>query len=192
MMNKDYFLKVAPDRPFAYKEALKWGASHYLLKKACEKKKLKKLRHGYYQKIVEGYTDEMSFIEASCYMGVPSAICLLSALWFYNLSDEIPAQTWIMVPESKRSQESSIHLLRTREPLWDIGIIKHTLYWITSIERTIVDCLRYKHKIGREIGVKALKSYVGRDHKRMNQVYKMAQDMKFASQILPYLEILAI
>ena len=84
------------------------------------------------------------FQEACAYIGTPSAISLLSALSYYNLTDTIPNKIWLIVPISKRTRRRDLRLLRITNPHWDIGIDKKQGYWITSINRTLVDIFIYK------------------------------------------------
>jgi hypothetical protein len=60
------------------------------------------------------------------------AVCLLSALAFHGLTDEIPKKVWLLVPENKHSAHRDIRLLRSRNPHWKMGIDAQNGYRITN------------------------------------------------------------
>lgn len=137
------------------------------------------------------YTDlEKSYISASIRCATPSAVCLLSALEYYHLTGEITAQVWMMVPETKRVVSKDIKLLRCRDPQWKIGIEKHKDYWITTIERTLIDCVIYKKIVGSQVALEALKKAVGEKKVKLGKLYDLAKKMGVAHRLQPYIEIL--
>lgn len=98
------------------------------------------------------------------------AICLLSALDLYGLTEEIPREFWIAIPHSMRAPKiPAAHFVRFRN--MDLGRTTITLGGIKlSIfdkERTVLDAFRY---LDREVAIKALRSLVqqGMDYKKMS------------------------
>lgn len=138
------------------------------------------------------YTDEeKEYIMATIKCGSPSVICLLSALEHYHLTDIITKQTWVMVPESKRINDSRLRLIRSRNPHWTKGIKKNEDYNITTLERTLIDCLLHKRLIGSQVALAALKLAVSQKKIRIKDVIDLAKKMKVLHRIMPYLEVLA-
>lgn len=139
----------------------------------------------------DDYTSlEEQFIIASLKCGMPSAICLISALEQYNLTDLIPGKTWIMVPDSKRVSDQNIKVLRTRNPYWDIGIIKEKEYWITNIERTIIDCFVHAKLVGKNTAIEALKRAVNDLKIKPNKIFDMSVKLNAKHIVMPYLEMI--
>jgi predicted transcriptional regulator of viral defense system len=139
----------------------------------------------------DNYTSlEEQFIIASLKCGMPSAICLISALEQYNLTDLIPGKTWIMVPDSKRVSDQNIKVLRTRNPHWDIGIIKEKEYWMTNIERTIVDCFIHSKLVGKNTAIEALKRAVNDLRIKPNKIFDMSIKLNAKRIVMPYLEMM--
>ena len=124
-------------------------------------------------------------------MGKPSAICLVSALSVYGLTDVIPRKTWITVPATKRTQISSLKVLRQIDPQWNIGIEKKDGYMITSIERTLVESFCYKNMIGSNTPIEALREGIRQKLTTPSKVLDMAKKMGVVHRILPYLEAMA-
>ncbi len=137
------------------------------------------------------YNEENQFKVATLIVGEPSAICLLSALSVYDLTDEIPRQTWVTVPQSKRTREKSLKILRQVDPQWDIGIHKRNGYAITSIERTIVEAFFYKRMLGSNVAVHALREAVRKKLTTPSKVLDMAKKLGVVHSLLPYLEAMA-
>lgn len=138
------------------------------------------------------YTDsEKDYITATLKCGTPSAICLLSALEYYHVTDQIADKTWMLVLATKRVTSSRLRLLRTRNPQWNKGIQKNKDYWMTTLERTLIDCLLYRRLIGTQVALEALKYAVSQKKVKLKDILDLAKKMKVLHRILPYLEVLA-
>lgn len=153
---------------------------------------LERLTRGVYQvhnsdeKIVES-----QYQAATLRCRIPSCICLLSALDYYHLTDQIPKKTWILVPHNKRVQSNQLKLIRSRDPKWHIGISKGKTYWMTTLERTLVDCILYRRLIGSQIALEAVKRAMTQKKVKLGNLYDMAKKMKVEHRIQPYIEALA-
>ncbi|GAB4288065.1 MAG: hypothetical protein Kow0068_13840 [Marinilabiliales bacterium] len=137
-----------------------------------------------------------SFIDI--YMGVPRAvICLHSALSYYQLTTTVPSLVMVAIPReykppvfqyppvkyffySKKYYESGIEIVRT-----DSGIFK-----IYNKEKTIIDCFRYRNRLGEEVAVEGLKKYVLSKNKDLNKLFYYAREGKMFNIIKPYVEAL--
>lgn len=76
--------------PFSVAEAEEHGISRYQLSRLVKKGFLERLERGVYRVPAMDINEEDSFRTATLITGPVSAICLLSALCYYNLTDEIP------------------------------------------------------------------------------------------------------
>lgn len=152
---------------------------------------LDRLSRGVYQNSdINDTTGEDAYKVATIRCGTPSAICLLSALEHYHVTDQIPGQVWIMVPESKRVISKQLKLLRCRDPQWNIGIQKTKNYWITSLERTLTDCLLYKRLIGHQVALDALKRAISEKKTKLGNIYDLSKKMGIAHRIQHIIEVL--
>jgi len=95
------------------------------------------------------------------------------------------------VLRSARTSFKELRLLRSREPKWNIGIRKNRNYWITTPERTIVDCLIHRGRIGNQVALEALKRAVSQKKVKLGDVLDMAKKMGVEHRILPYIETLS-
>lgn len=125
---------------FSAREANELGLNAYRLKLLMQEGYIKKVSRGVYSKAEETFENEhLAF--ALAHLGEPSCICLLSALSFYNLTEEIPEKVWVYVSINKYSHLETLRTIRKRNPQWSIGIVEEEGVRITNIERTLVDCL---------------------------------------------------
>ena len=178
--------------PFTYKQALAVGLDFHTIRQLVVDEQCYTVAKGIYMPTNLEYTEENQYKAATLIVGELSAVCLISALSFYHLTDQIPRKTWLTVPHEKRTQVKNIKLLRLRHPNWDLGIIKHDGYSITSVERTLVDCFCFKTMIGVNIAIEALHEAVKKKITTGSKVLEMATQMGIVPKIQPYLESIAI
>ena len=190
-MSKTRIPSELKGRMFSTKEATRKGLTFYALRKMIEKGVVHKIARGLYQAAQADFSEGESFTAASLQIGTPNAICLVSALVYYQLADVIPKKVWMMVDASKRTKYRSIRLLRTRNPRWTIGIDKKKGYWVTSLERTLVDAIIYRNLIGTNVAMEALRKANRNSTVTLGRLVDMGKKLKAYHRIQPYLEALA-
>jgi predicted transcriptional regulator of viral defense system len=179
-------------KPFSYKDAVKEGLTKYELTKLMKKGVVERVSRGIYVSSNYDATDiEAQFYLAMMLCGQPSCICLLSALDFYHVTDQIPNKIWVMVQQTKRVQTDRLKLIRARKPQWNVGIDKTNNYWITTLPRTLVECLLYKKRIGSDIAINALKTALQNRKVKLQEVIRIANRLGVKQRIYPYIETLA-
>ena len=183
--------KALHEGPFTYKDACSYGLTQYKLQRLLEAEIIEKLEHGLYRSTGHDLSDEELYRRAIKKVGTPAAVCLLSALSHYDLSDSIPKQIWLMVPKEKRTKSRNIKLYRARDPHWEIGIISKDGYAITSLERTIVDALCLKKLLAGRLGIDALKAAISSKKTSPSKILDMARKLGLRHRILPYIEALS-
>ena len=153
---------------------------------------LERLSRGVYQISSADLGEKQELYQVATFRcGFPSSICLLSALEYYHLTDQVPKQTWVLVPESKRVIDGDLKLVRSRNPHWKIGIRKKKRYWITTLDRTLIDCIIYKRLVGNQVALSALKRAIAQNKTKPGALYDLAKKMSVAHRIRPYVEVLA-
>lgn len=180
-------------RPFSYQQAVELGLNKYALNKLIDEGLIERLEKGIYVPSDRDITEpEVQYQLAMLRCGEPSCICLLSALDYYHLTDQIPKKVWIMVPQNKRVQSSGLKLIRARNPQWDIGILQEEGYRITSIERTLVDCLLHKSRLGFPIPIESLKEALRQKKVKLNTILDMAVRLGVEHRVYPTIEALTL
>lgn len=180
-------------RPFSLKEALEAGLTKYAVRVLVEQGSLERISRGIYQAADKAMFElEDQYRSATLRCGLPSAICLLSALEHYHLTDLIPNKTWIMVPNEKRIRATELKLVRLRKPHWEIGIRKASGYWITSIDRTLIECLLQKRLFSSAEALSSIKQALAEKKTTLNNLFEIARKMKVIDRVLPYIQAFTI
>lgn len=131
---------------------------------------------------------------------VPKGIvCLISALDFHGLTTQIPHFVDIAYRRDWRTptvRHPPIKIFRYSEESYNLGVEHHVIDGISvaiySPEKTIVDCFKFRNKVGLNIAIEALKSYWLRKNKNpsVNAIMKYAKICRAEKIIRPYLESL--
>ncbi len=179
------------NRPFSYSEIKRLGMSQGQLNQLLKAEALYRIGHGVYILAGSDLSEDAQFRGATLRIDGPSAVCLLSALFYHGLTDEIPRKVWLLVPENKHTAHKDIRLVRSRNPQWGIGIEKNQGFSITSVERSLVDSLIMKRLLSVHIGVAALKVAVKTKKTTLDKVLKMAKLMDVEHRLSNYIEALA-
>lgn len=189
-MAEKYNLNKIGSSPVTRKELERLGISRNALDSLLKEEHLLRIGRGVYQLPSVELDNESLYRASTKRIKRQSAVCLISALSHYNLTDEIPKQTWLLVNAEGRSYHKDIRLYRSRNPNWKIGIVKADGYQITSLERTIVDAIKLKKKIGN-LGIEALKKALKEKLTTASKVMDIATKLNADELVLPYLQALA-
>lgn len=126
-----------------------------------------------------------------------SVVCLISALSYYNLTNEIAHYNYIAFKKGHRVPINSYPPIKTflfSESMFNIGIeeiklngIKVKIY---NPEKTLIDCFRYRNKIGLDIFLESLKIYFQKYKPNYLKLIEYAKICKVEKTIKPYLEMM--
>lgn len=128
---------------------------------------------------------------------IPAGVlCLVSALDVHGLTTQVPHVVQVAVPQGTtppRLDYPPIRIFWFRGRQYTDGIT-HCCYDGLSIpvynpEKTLVDCFRYRHKIGMETVMEALKVYL-QGTRQMDRLLSYAKNGRVARVMRPYLEAL--
>lgn len=146
---------------FTAAEAEKRGIPRHALLYLVKKGVLERVHAGAYRGCayepkVEFQWENLALIAASIPRGV---ICLISALCYHDLTDQVMREIWIAVPhESYPPKRPNTRIIRMR----NIGLGKTRIFLgeykvqIFDRERCIVDAFRY---LSKEIAIKSIQRY---------------------------------
>jgi len=125
-----------------------------------------------------------------------SVICLISALAHYELTTQVPHHIDIALPSHSHVPKVDGQPLRVfwyPERAYNAGIDTITLdrvqIRIYSPEKTIVDCFKYRNKIGLDVAVEALRNYRQKVRKLpVKKLLEYARVGRVENVMRPYLE----
>lgn len=131
---------------------------------------------------------------------VPKAvICLVSALAFHDLTDQLPPKVWIALGRKEwtpRVEYPPLRVARFSEHELGQGIETHKIEGvpvrITSITKTLVDAFRYRRDIGITVCVESLREALKARKATPAEISKQAVDSGVWKAMQPYLEALTI
>lgn len=174
---------------FTYQEALTYGLTKRKLERFVQHGEVQKISRGIYAITAAPADENPSFGIACKIVGFPCAICLWSALVYYDLTDEIDRKTWVMAPSNRRRTYINIRMVRVKNPQWNIGILREESYWITTLERTIIDCLVYHRFVGTMAATVALKRAIQAKMTNISNLIDMASRLGCLKKVYPRLEV---
>jgi predicted transcriptional regulator of viral defense system len=174
---------------FTSEEAVDRGIPRHALAYLEKRGDLERIYPGVYR--FSGYVPEVEFqwenlglIAAS----VPgSVICLISALVFYDLTDQVMREIWLAVQhESYPPKRPNTRIIRMRNI--DLGksciALGEYQVQIFDRERCIIDAFRY---LSKEIAIKALQRYFQSKAAKPNPKKLGAYAKKLRVNITPYI-----
>jgi predicted transcriptional regulator of viral defense system len=127
---------------------------------------------------------------------VPRAvICLVSALAYHDATTEIPHEVQIALPRGAKPPQLDHPPLRVflfSGPALTEGIAVVDLdgvdVRIYDLAKTVVDCFRFRNKLGVDVAVEALNLAVKRHGLKPADILGYARLCRIESVMLPYLE----
>jgi len=129
---------------------------------------------------------------------VPSGvICLISALSFHELTSQIPHFVYLAIPRNASRPQIDYPPLRCfwyPDSLMALGVeqgkVDHFGIKMFDREKTLIDCIRLRKRIGVGIAVEALKLYVQRSDTDINRLIDYSQIARVDHVLRPMLEVI--
>lgn len=173
------------------------GVSPQLLIKLQQAGRLVRVARGVYSLPDAPLTEHQSLVEV-CRRVPKAVICLLSALRFHELGSQAPHEVWLALPEGVRSPSvdyPALRIVRLRDAAYSEGIEtvmdEGAPIRVYGVDKTIADCFKFRHKIGLDVALEALKDAWQRRLVSMDELTHFARINRVERVMLPYLEALA-
>ena len=131
--------------------------------------------------------DDVDFKVACLKFGPRSAIGGLSALFHYGLTEQVPRQTWVLVPATVNTKEFRYRLNRTKSDL-TIGVVAKPGYRILTVERALLEGLRLATKIGERTAIGAVRKAFVQDLTTEAKLGRIAKELALISTIAKFSE----
>lgn len=172
---------------FTLAQANEIGISQQSLSKLVKQEKIKRVDRGIFLHPEANLDREYDFQIACAKLGSDAVIGGLSALFYYNLADQVPKQTWVLVPPHKITSKRAYRLIRTQIPL-DKGVVIGNGYKIVSIERAIAEGFKLASKIGERTAIKACRKAIQQKQTTLKKIGVTAKELGLDSYITKYFE----
>ena len=182
---------------FRPRDVLPLGVTYYQLQRLVAEGRVEKAGPGLYR-LAEAEATEMETI-AMVAAAVPRAIvCLVSALRVHEIGTQSPRQGWLAIDRKARKPmrlPAAARIVRFSGQMLTYGVVTQSLQdvrvRITSPARTVIDCFRYRNKIGLDVAMEALRDAVRSRTAMVSEIDRAAEVCRIRTVIAPYLEALS-
>ena len=122
-------------------------------------------------------------------------ICLISALQFHELTVQVPVALWMAIERTAwrpRIQRPPMKFVRWTKRFLEGGIVRHRIEGIsvpiTDPTRTVVDCFRYRNKVGMDVALEGLREALRQRRCTPDDLWRHAKPARVWSVMRPYVE----
>ena len=173
------------------------GVSRAAIARLVEGGQLDRVGRGLYVPTGAKLTEHHSLVEAA--KRVPAGVvCLLSALRFHGLTTQNPHEVWLAIDVKARKPTTDwppLRIVRFSGKALTYGVDERMIEGvdvrITSKEKTVADCFKYRNKIGIDVALEALRDYLRSKRRSVDALMMAAEASRVTNVMRPYLEALA-
>ncbi len=188
---------LAENKKFITTAELKdMGYSYYKIGKLEKDGLLRRVNRSTYENLFyKG--DENDFFSAEAFVPY-GVICLMSAARYYELTNFLPDSVDVAVERKKKvvtlPDWPEIKIFYFAPARMDLGVTEvredDNVFHIFDIEKTVVDIIYYRNKIGIEETSEVLKNYLKRRDRQIDRLYAYAKRLRCEKIVRTYLEVL--
>ena len=175
-------------------EALDLGIHPRTLYRLRDSGKVIRVSRGVYRLATRSPLSQPDLVTVA--LRVPRAtVCLVSALSHHDATDEVPHEVQIALPRRTKAPRLDFPPIRV---FWFSGAaLMEGIELVTidgvdvrvyNLPKTVVDCFRFRNKLGLDVAVDALNQAVKRRRVRPADILRYARLCRVERVILPYLE----
>lgn len=182
---------------FRSKEAVAAGISWRDLYALRDEGDVLELSRGLFQLADTAGIGNIDFV-AVCARAPHGMIALASALSYWDLTDDIPSQVHLAVPEGSHRPTidhppTKIHVFRAGT--FDLGRIEvreesGERFWLTDRERTVVDAFRLRHRLGEDEANRALRRYLAQPRPKLARLADLSRQLRVSTPVRSALRVL--
>lgn len=166
------------------------------LSRAVGSGELLRISRGLYQGPESGGETDINLAEVTS-RAPRAVICLVSALAWHNLTDQLPRKVWFAIGSkdwSPRLSYPPVRVVRFREPYYSEGVETHhiggTDVRIYSVAKSLADAFRNPGLVDRSVAIESLKAALDQRKARPAELLAAASRYGAAKVMAPYLEAL--
>ncbi len=127
---------------------------------------------------------------------IPNAtMCLLTALHLHDIGTQLPHEVWIALDRKARKPArppARLRVVRFSGAMLTYGVVGRSAlgvpFRITSPARTVVDCFRYRNKLGLDIALEALHDVLRSRAASVDEIMRAAEVCRARTVMRTYLE----
>ncbi len=171
-----------------------YGIPREYLRQLYEAGQLDRAGRGLYVLADAEVTENHTFAQAA--KRIPKGvISLLSALRFHELTTQLPFEVWMTI-EAKawrpKVDRPRIRFMRSSGKAFTQGIVIHNIEGVSvkiyNPAKTVVDCFKYRNKIGLDVAIEALRDCITQRKCTMDELWVYAKICRVTNVMRPYME----
>ena len=172
------------------------GYSYYKIGRFEETGVLQRVNRTTYENLAFN-GDENDFFSAEVF--VPNGvICLMSAARYYELTTFLPDAVDVAIERKKKvntfPEWPAIRIYYFNSARMEIGVREVSedgnTFHIFDIEKTVIDIIYYRNKVGIEETSEVLNNYLKRRERQIDKLYAYAKQLRCEKVVRTYLEVL--
>lgn len=178
-------------------EFLEAGATAAAVSRLEREGTILRLGRGLYQ-LPDAPLDEHHALAEAAKLVPKGVICLVSALAFHELTDQMPRRVWMAIGSKDWRPRISQPVIRfVRFPAKGLShhvgthSIEGVTVRITDPARTVVDLFKYRRTVGQNLAIEGLKEVLRTRKATPADLHAIASEMGQWRLIRPYLEAIA-
>lgn len=122
-------------------------------------------------------------------------VCLLSALRVHEIGTQAPFEVWLAIPQhmvAPRLDQPAIRVVRMSDDALAEGVLRLRIDGVkVSVfdpARTVVDCFKFRNKIGLDVALEALRDGWSQRKFTLDDLWRYATTARLANVMRPYIE----
>lgn len=122
-------------------------------------------------------------------------ICLISALNFYEITTQFPHFVYLAIPSDAHKpaiQYPPLKCFWYSDRLLETGVVEHAfdgcVFKIFDIEKTLVDCVKFRNKIGLDVALEALNVAFQKKRVDVNKLLRYAKMFRVETVLRPIIQ----
>jgi len=181
---------------FRPRDVLPLGLSFRQLQRLVAEGTVEKLGSGLYR-LSEVEPNELETIAMVASAAPNAIVCLLTALRIHGIGTQSPHEVWIALDRKGRKPRrvpARLRIVRFSGAMLTYGVVKRSMLGvpvsITSPARTVVDCFRYRNKVGIDVAMEALRDALRSRITTVDEIVRAAEVCRARTVMRTYLEAL--
>ncbi len=178
---------------FRLREVAQVGLTRGRLRGLLDRGDVEKVSRGLYRRVSE--VTELDTVATVCARVPNAVVCLLTALVVHRIGTQLPADVWIALDRKARKprlEDLPVRIVRFSPAMLRYGIEERRVHGVlvrmTSPARTVVDCFRYRNKIGIDVALEALKESLRERRVSVDALVRAAKVGRVYTIMKPYIQ----
>ena len=173
-----------------------YGIARVNLQRLVQRGRIQWAGRGLYM-LPEAVTEHHSLAQV-CKRVPHGVVCLLSALRFHELTTQNPFEVWMAIDQKAwrpQLESPSLRIVHLSGKVLTSGVEEHPIEGVKvrvySPAKTVVDCFKFRNRVGLDVAIEALREYRRKYPARLDELWRFARICRVERVMRPYLEALS-